>query len=89
MCDEEIVKLCILYFELRNTFNMGYQRYSYFKNMMRYISNINNPTYIRKIFQRLLDRKYFIKLKSGKETTYHFNPHDRQLPPYNNIISFD
>lgn len=87
--DEEIIKLSILYFELRNTFNLEYQKYSYFKNMIRFITNIYDPTYIRKIFQKLLSRKIFKKMKRGKETLYHFNPNDRELPIYNNIISFD
>jgi len=87
--DEEVIKLSILYFELRNTFNLEYQKYSYFKNMIRFITNIYDPSYIRKIFQRLLDRKYFIKLKRGKETLYHFNPNDRPIPKYNTTVSFD
>ena len=87
--DEEIIKLSILYFELRNTFNLEYQKYSYFKNMIRFITNIYDPTYIRKIFQKLLSKKIFKKMKRGKETLYHFNPNNRVIPPYNNIISFD
>ena len=87
--DEEIIKLSILYFELRNTFNLEYQKYSYFKNMIRFITNIYEPTYIRQIFQKLLSRKYFKKIKRGKETLYHFNPNDRPLPIYNNVVSFD
>ena len=65
--EEEILKLCILYFELRNTFNLEYQKYSLFKNMIRYITNISDPKGIRKIFQKLLDRKFFIKKKERKE----------------------
>ena len=87
--DEEVIKLSVLYFELRNTFNLEYQKYSYFKNMIRFITNIYDPTYIRKIFQKLLNRKFFKKIKRGRETLYHFNPNDRELPLYNHIISFD
>lgn len=88
--DEEYLKLSILYFELRNTFNMGYQKYSFFKNMIRFITNIYDPSYIRKLFQRLLDRGVFKKMKRRKETLYHFNPNDRTLPPYTNyLVTFD
>tara|TARA_R110002074_G_scaffold230409_1_gene401981 strand:+ start:235 stop:516 length:282 start_codon:yes stop_codon:yes gene_type:complete len=87
--DEEVIKLSVLYFELRNTFNLEFQKYGYFKNMIRFITNIYDPVYLRKIFQKLLTRSYFIKIKRGKETLYHFNPNNRSIPAYNNIVIFD
>ena len=86
--EEEILKLCILYFELRNSFNLEYQKYSLFKNMIRYITNISDPKGIRKIFQKLLDRKFFIKMKRKKGTLYHFNPYDKPLPIKDSTIYF-
>tara|TARA_R110000803_G_scaffold110172_3_gene178557 strand:- start:5441 stop:5710 length:270 start_codon:yes stop_codon:yes gene_type:complete len=86
--EEEILKLCILYFELRNAFNLGYQKYSLFKNMIRYITNIYDPKDIRKIFQKLIDRQFFKKLKRKKKTLYHFNPYDKPLPIKDSAIHF-
>lgn len=87
--EEEILKLCILYLELRNTFNLEYQKYSLFKNMIRFITNISEASQIRRIFQKLVDRKFFIKRKRGKETSYHFNPYNKPLPKKDLTITFD
>ena len=86
---DDILKLCILYFELRNTFNVGFMRYSHFKNMIRYITNFTEHRLIRQAFQKLLNKQYFIKNKSGRATKYHFNPCNRDLPPYSHIVCFD
>jgi len=87
--EEDIIKLCILYFELRNTFNLEFQKYSHFKNMIRYITNISEPPEIRRIFQKLVDRKFFIKRKRGKETSYHFNPYNKPIPKRDLTVRFD
>lgn len=87
--EEDILKLCILYFELRNTFNLEYQKYSHYKNMIRYITNITDPRDIRRIFQKLLDRKFFKKKKRKRETVYHFNPYDKPLPKRDLTVRFD
>jgi len=86
---EDYIKLVFLYMEYRNTFNLHFQRYGHFKQMIRYITNITEPAWIRWIFQKLLNRKYFIKKKSGKMTLYHFNPYNKTYPKRPLIITFD
>jgi len=87
--EEDLVKLCFLYMEYRNVFNLHFQRYGHFKHMIRWITNITDPVIIRWIFQKLLNRKYFIKRKIGTMTTYWFNPTNKTIPIRNLTISFD
>ena len=87
--ENDLIKLCYLYLEYRNTFNLHFQKYGYFKQMIRWITNISNPDNIRWIFQKLLQRDYFIKRKVGTSTAYHFNPNNKRFPNKPLIISFD
>ena len=75
--------------EFRNAFNLHFQRYGYFKHLIRWITNISDPVSIRWLFQKLLNKNYFIKRKVGTMTTYHFNPTNKTIPPQNLNISFD
>ena len=86
---EDYIKLSFLYMEYRNTFNLEFQRYGHFKNMIKYITGIHDQKYIRYIFQKLLNKKYFTKMKIGKITKYHFNPYKKPLPKRELIIHFD
>ena len=73
---EENIKLITLYFRYRNAYNMGYQSYKIFKFMMSHITNINNYTYIRNVFETMLSRGTF-KLKfKNKNRFYIFNPYN-------------
>jgi len=85
---KDLLKLNVLYFDYRNTFNYGYMKYNFFKNMIRYISNITDNQEIRYIFNKLYQRKYFKKQKQGKATLYLYNPTNKELPKYNGIVHF-
>lgn len=85
---KDLLKLNVLYFDYRNTFNYGYMKYNFFKNMIRYISNITDNQEIRYIFNKLHQRKYFQKKKEGKSTLYLYNPTKKELPKYNGIVHF-
>ena len=87
--EEDYIKLVFLYLEYRNTFNIHYQKYGHFKFMIKWITNINDATCIRWIFQKCLNRKYFIKKKEGKRTLYHFNPYNKTFPKKCLTITFD
>ena len=87
--EEDYIKLVFLYMEYRNTFNLHFQRYGHFKQMIRWITNITDPPSIRWIFQKLLNRKYFIKRKLGKMTMYWFNPTNKTFPFRPLTIVFD
>ncbi len=87
--EEDFIKLSFLYMEYRNTFNLEFQRYSHFKNMIRYITGIRDQQTIRYIFQKLLNKKYFNKIKEGKQTKYHFNPYNKPLPIRDTTVHFN
>jgi hypothetical protein len=87
--EEDLIKVSFLYMEYRNTFNLEYQRYSHFKQMIKYITGITDQKIIRYIFQRLLNRNYFDKKKEGKQTKYHFNPYKKQLPKRELVVHFN
>tara|TARA_R100000734_G_scaffold18264_1_gene15018 strand:- start:97 stop:372 length:276 start_codon:yes stop_codon:yes gene_type:complete len=87
--EEDYIKLSFLYMEYRNTFNLEYQRYGYFKNMIKYITGIGDQKTIRNIFQKLLNKNIFDKIKVGKQTKYHFNPYNKPLPKRSLIVHFN
>ncbi len=86
---KDLLKLNILYFDYRNTFNFGYMKYNFFKNMIRYISNLADNIEIRYIFQKLYQRKYFKKKKDGNRTLYIYNPTNREIPKYTGCLVFE
>ena len=63
------VKLIILYLKYRNSYNAGFQKYQYFKSLMRYITDINDNTFIRRLFDEMM-------LIIGS-VRYRFNPYHK------------
>ena len=57
--NEDYEKLTLLYFSYRNIYKMGYLRYSIFKNLIRYCTNITDYRKIRTIFQNLVNKDIF------------------------------
>ena len=74
---EEYIKVSYLYLSSRNLFNMGWNPYSFFRNLIRYIIKDTDQLLIRYIFQSLLAQQVFIFNKKNKSTEYLFNPHNR------------
>ena len=71
------VKLIILYLKYRNSYNAGFQKYQYFKSLMRYITDINDNTFIRRLFDEMMlngvmERKLIIG-----SVRYRFNPYHK------------
>ena len=62
----DLVDLSMLYLSFRNSFNFGLQRFGIWKNMIRYITGINEAKILRVIFYKLLDDNVFVKYKRGK-----------------------
>ena len=87
--NDDVLKLVFLYFEYRNLFNQGFQRYYFFKNMIRYITCINNNSRIRRIFQKLLNKGVFIKDRQFNLTVYHFNPYNKSPQRISTTVYFD
>tara|TARA_R100000654_G_scaffold32892_5_gene57926 strand:+ start:3178 stop:3465 length:288 start_codon:yes stop_codon:yes gene_type:complete len=87
--NDDLIKLVFLYFEYRNLFNQGFQRYYFFKNIIKYITCIQDNSKIRRIFQKLLFMGVFDKGKVYQLTMYHFNPYCKPLPKPSLTVEFD
>lgn len=70
-------RLCLTYFKSRNLYNMGFVRYSIIKNLIRYITGIDDTNIIRYIFQSLYNEGSFKSQKIFNRIHYQFNPHDK------------
>ena len=81
------IELVMLYFKYRNIFDIGFQSYKIFKNMIMYITNIKNQLKVRNIFEIMLLRKYFKVKMVGKSRFYIFNPHNKKLYNINNKVT--
>ena len=86
--DDDYINLSFLYMEYRNAFNNHFQRYSHFKNMIKYVTGISDQKTIRYIFQKLLNKNYFDKTKDGKQTKYHLHPYKKPIPKPTLTVSF-
>lgn len=82
------LELVILYLRYRNSFNFGYQKFMIWRNMIRFITGVNDPKIIRKIFYHLLNTNQFSKNKIGPSTFYIFNPTGRPII-INDKVTFD
>ena len=80
------IELVTLYFKYRRVFDIGYQSYKVFKNLIMYITNIKNQIKIRNIFEIMLLRKLFNVKMVGKSRFYIFNPHDKKIINYSKYI---
>ena len=76
---KEYVELSFLYFRFRNLFDYGFQRYSFFKNLIGYICNISEVPMIRRVFEELLKRNVFNEKKENNKIYYLFNPYNRDI----------
>ena len=80
------IELVILYFKYRNIFDLGFQSYKIFKNMIMYITNITNQLKVRNIFEIMLLRKLFEVKMVGKSRFYIFNPYNKKIINYSKYI---
>ena len=81
-----IVDLIILYFKYRNCYNNGFQKYSYFRNLMRYITDINDAIFLRRIFEDLINKKLIEKKLVIGSVRYRFNPSKKYDDPNRPIV---
>jgi len=85
----KIIDLTILFFNYRNTYNLGFQRYSVFRNMIRYINgNTLTDKQVRVVFQTLVSNKNFEKIKNLGTIYYRWNYHNKVeiILPYIEIV---
>ena len=76
---KEYVELSFLYFRYRNLYDTGFQRYSFFRNLIAYICNISDYGLIRRIFEELSKRNVFNEKKEDTKIFYLFNPFNREI----------
>ena len=76
---KEYVELSFLYFRFRNLFNFGFQRYSFYRNLIGYICNISDYALIRRIFEELNKRNIFDEKKQSNKIYYLFNPYNEEI----------
>jgi len=72
------IKLINLYFKYRNCYNSGFQKYSYFKNLMVYVTDIKDTAFLRRIFENLISTHIIEKKLIQKSIRYRYNPTARR-----------
>ena len=76
---KEYVELTFLYFRFRNLFDYGFQRYSFYRNLIAFICNITDYAMIRRVFEEMNKRSIFDEKKEGNKIYYLFNPYNRVI----------
>jgi len=87
---EEYLELVLLYFMYRNAFNFSFQRYSFFRNLIRYITKLDSQNSIRNLFSSMLEDEVFEKKIIAHKIYYRFNPYKKQdVIPEKIVIHWD
>lgn len=74
----QLIELSTIYLKYRNSYNQGFQRYSYFRNLIKHITGLYIPNHIRHIFNSLINKGMIdIKRDHGK-IFYRFNPYQKK-----------
>lgn len=78
------------YFQYRNIGNFGFVKYSIFKNLIKYITNISDDRKIRRIFDKMIALGQFDKLRLKKHSIlYLYNPKCRNFSyNLNGLVTF-
>lgn len=83
---KNITDLIILYFRYRKCYNIGFQKYLYFKSLMRYVTEIDNYVYLRRLFEELINRELIEKKFIMGSVRYRFNPNKKYDIPNQPIV---
>ena len=75
---QKYVDLSILYLKYRNSYNTGFQKYQYYKSMIRYVTDIEHNVLIRRIFDELLLKDLMEKKYVHDSVRYRFNPYHKK-----------
>lgn len=86
---DEYQAIVLQYFKYRNVYNMGYIKYVNIKNLIRFVTNIENQNTIRYIFQSLLNKKIFERKVIYNQIYYRFNPYNKRENLEKIIIHFN
>ena len=88
----ELIELSTIYLKYRNCFNNGFQRYSYYKNLIKHITGLNFTNHVRHIFNSLINKGFIDVKKHHGKIYYRFNPYQKKdIPETENfiIVKFD
>ena len=80
------VEIVEIYLKYKNAFFYGNQKYSTWKNMLKYITGINDNKIIRKIFYHLLNKNKFQKNTIVNSIFYKFNPTNKKQKVIDKVI---
>jgi len=80
----DLIEITFLYFSYRNLYYSGFQRYSFFRNLIVYTTGLNNYSSIRSVFNNLLNDGLFDVKKENKKIFYRFNPKQKKEPVNDN-----
>jgi len=83
---KNIIQLVTLYLRYRNSYNIGFQKYSYFKNLMKYITKNESNIFLRRIFEHLTTHDIIEKKIILGSVRYRFNPNNKIDDPNKKII---
>jgi len=72
--------LVIVYFKYRRLQNLEYIEYRIFKNLIKYITGITDPAYLRRIFEDIKKAGLVSQIRIGKSTRYAFCPFKKKIP---------
>ena len=74
----QLLELSLIYLKYRNCFNEGYQRYSYFRNLIRHITGLVLNNHVRNIFNSLINKGFIDVKKQHGKIFYQFNPFQKK-----------
>ena len=82
--------LVIVYFKYRRLQHLDYIEYRVFKNLIKYITGITDPAYLRRIFEDVKKQRLISQIRIGKSTRYAFRPLKNKISIKKNIgeVSF-
>ena len=84
------IELVQLYFLYRNITNLGFHSYKVYKNMIMYITGIDDKLLVRNIFDILLHKSCFKISFIGKSRFYNYNPSNLPIIKNNiNLVEFN
>ena len=72
--------LVIVYFKYRRLQNLEYIEYRIFKNLIKYITGITDPAYLRRVFEDVKKAGLISQIRIGKSTRYAFTPFKNKIP---------
>lgn len=71
---EDVIDEIVTYLKHRSCFTCGFQKYNYFKSLIKYKLIESDKSYIRYLFEQLIKFEIIEKRKINCHMRYRFNP---------------